>query len=344
MDFITMLQTCHTSDIIRDSGTSCLVIRKPPLIRFSPFNSQSSLHHGLLQPYSKANALGYQVNNHLQKKFLQPKLTGQKNIQITFLHGFCDVTCKQPRIATAARTYNRLWSSNIVWIYMIWIWNPNDSSKRANMTANLHGFVVGWWLSSPLARWIESCSRHPEYLRCASPAQHQHPTWAHVWSSGGSASIRKASSANNPLKTGLMFTFLPKTEGTAIKQRNKAAKAQMLFPIEILPFVVSGTGPRETPLESDTSECLQVELKVAHSTKKNCKIKATKEENMHFPPSSAWHLQASLFSSILPHPLRCHLVSWGCVGCQRKITQWPCIPELWVTQNKTCNAHGNQIR
>ena len=58
-----------------------------------------------------------------------------------------------------------------------------------------------------------------------------------------------------------------KTEGTAIKQRNTAAKAQMLFPIEILPFVVSGTGPWQTPLESDNSECLQVEDGTFHTTK-----------------------------------------------------------------------------
>lgn len=143
MDSIPVLQKCHTSDIIRDSGTSCLVIRKPPLIRFSPFNSQSSLYHGLLQPYSTANTLGWQVNSHLQKKFLQPKLTGQKNIQITFLHGFCNVTCKQPRIATGAKTYKRLWSSNIVqgcWMRMN-LYDLNLESewivpKRANITAN----------------------------------------------------------------------------------------------------------------------------------------------------------------------------------------------------------------
>ena len=40
-------------------------------------------------------------------------------------------------------------------------------------------------------------------------------------------------------------------------------------------------------------------------------------------------VMTSLFSSILTHPLRCHLVNWGCVGCQRKITQWPCSPEQW---------------
>ena len=36
--------------------------------------------------------------------------------------------------------------------------------------------------------------------------------------------------------------------------------------------------------------------------------------------------RVQVFSSILPHCLRCHLVSCGCVGCQRRMTQWPCSP------------------
>lgn len=123
-------------------------------------------------------------------------------------------------------------------------------------------------------------ARHREYLRCASPAQHQHPTWAHVWSSGGSASIRKASSANNPLETELIGIDWPCSWCSRSSKKNRrdchgpplnkgfqAAKAQMLFPIEILPFVVSGTGPWQTPLESDNSECLQVEDGTFHTTK-----------------------------------------------------------------------------
>lgn len=122
--------------------------------------------------------------------------------------------------------------------------------KRANMT------VMAWFKA---AIWIES-RRGTENIyavlhqRCIS-IQHEHMCEV----LGAQQVFVKHPQLIIHSKQSWCSHSSQKTEGTAIKQRNTAAKAQMLFPIEILPFVVSGTGPWQTPLESDNSECLQVE-------------------------------------------------------------------------------------
>ena len=143
----------------------------------------------------------------------------------------------------------------------------------------------------------------------------------------------------------LMFTFLPKTEGTAIKQRNKAAKAQMLFPIEILPFVVSGTGPRETPLESDTSECLQVEGGTFHQKKQKLQNQSDKRGEHAFSTILCLALASK---SLLIHLATSPTLPFGQLGLRwlpaqnHTVTMYP-----WAVsdpkQNLQCSWKSNPI-
>ena len=142
---------------------------------------------------------------------------------------------------------------------MIWIWNPNDSSKTRKHDSKSSWFrfsLMAWFTA---AIWIES-RRGTENIYAvlhqrSISIQHEHMCEV----LGAQQVFVKHPQLLIHSKQSWCSHSSQKTEGTAIKQRNTAAKAQMLFPIEILPFVVSGTGPWQTPLESDNSECLQVE-------------------------------------------------------------------------------------
>ena len=226
--------------------------------------------------------------------------------------------------------------------------------KRANMTANRHGFgslLMAWFTA---AIWIES-RRGTENIYAVLHQRSISIQHEHMCEVLGAQQVF----VKHPQPTihskqswlALIGPFLDvhvpqkKQKGlpwTAIKQRISGSKGSNAFPNWNSPFRCFwyrslANSARKRQLWMSASWRWHI------SHNKTAKPKRQERRTCIFH-----HPLPGTYKQVSSHP-SCHIpyvAIWsagGCVGCQRKITQWPCIPELWVTQNKTCNAHRNQI-